>query len=118
MCAWTACKDKDEDGGKGKDTVGVEDRADDLNQRCEQLGMICGEKDKHTAKVIDECTLAAKQQLEKGCTGKAVAVYDCYERELCGKGDKVWALDDFRVLAERHGKCIVERDALRTCVEK
>lgn len=118
LCAWTGCKDKDKETDRGKDKVTAEDSAGDLNQRCEQLGTICGEKDKHRAKVVDECTLAATQQLEKGCADKAVAVYDCYERELCGKGHKVWALDDFRVLAERHSKCMAERDALRSCVEK
>ena len=46
---------------------------------------------------------------------KAVAAYDCYEKQLCGKGDKVWALGDLRVLSERHGKCAAERDASHAC---
>jgi hypothetical protein len=103
--AGTAC-----DGSKTK--AG----AADLDQRCVQLANTCGEADKHRAKIAEECKWAAQQQVEKSCGAKAIAAYDCFERELCGKADKVWALDDLGVLAERHGKCVAERDAALACV--
>ena len=101
VCAWTACK------GKGS--------AADLDKRCEQLGKACGDNDKHVEKIIEECKQAAKEQVEAGCTDKAIAVFACYEKELCGKGDKVWTVDDLRVLSDRHGKCEAERRASREC---
>lgn len=110
MCAWTACKG--DAGGK----TGVS--AADLDKRCEQLGKACGDKDKHHEQISQECKQAAKKQVEKSCTDKAIAVYDCYEKELCGKADKVWAIDDLRLLAERHNKCVAEHNAARECLEK
>ena len=105
VCMWTGCKNKDA-------------APTGLDKRCEQLAKACGDKDKHSDKLADECKQAAQKQTEKTCTDKAVAAYDCYEKELCGKEDKVWALDDFRVLADRHKKCVAERDALKDCATK
>jgi hypothetical protein len=110
VCAWTACKDKGT--APGSQTSGA-----DLDKRCEQLGKTCGDTDKHVEKFVDECKQAAKKQVEDGCTDKAIAVYDC-EKSLCGSGDKVWALDDLRVLAERHGTCAAERKASGECAKK
>lgn len=104
-------KDK---GDKGDDTQ--PGSSADLVTRCEELAKACGESDKHVQKIAAECKEAAKEQVVSGCTEKAVAAYDCYQKMLCGKGDKVWALDDLRVLSERHGKCVPERDASRACV--
>jgi len=112
VCAWTGCKDKDKPGQTGKAPSGA-----DLMTRCEEVGKACGELDKHVQKIVEECKLAAKDQFASGCTDKAIAAYDCYQKQLCGKSDKVWALEDLRVLSERHGKCTAERDALRACVE-
>jgi hypothetical protein len=109
VCAWMACS-------KGKSGESSGDPA--LDKRCEQLGRLCGDKDKHDEKIIVECKAAAKKQVEKACAEKATAVYDCYEKELCGKEDKVWALDDLRVLADRKNQCAAERTALRECVGK
>jgi len=112
VCAWAGCgKDKKD---KGEKATGPASSAD-LMTRCEQLGKACGDSDKHTQKIIEECKEAAKEQVASGCTEKAVAAYDCYEKELCGKADKVWALGDLRVLSERHGKCAAERDASHAC---
>jgi hypothetical protein len=111
VCVWTGCKDKTEEAKPQASTT-------DHEKRCLQLGKICGDKGKHVEKIVDECKQAATKQAEKGCTDKVAAVYDCYEKELCGTGDKVWALDDLRVLAERHKKCVAERDAARQCAEK
>jgi len=105
LCTWAACEDE-----------GKKMNAAKLGKRCEQLAKACGDSDKHAEKLVAECTQAAKKQVEKSCTDKAIAAYDCFERELCGKSDKVWALDDFRVLSDRHGKCAAERNALRECV--
>jgi hypothetical protein len=118
LCALTACKDgsgdsKDDAGGKSTATL---TGAQGLDKRCEKLGNACGAKDKKQDKLIEECKAAAKQQTEKGCADKAVAVYDCYEKELCEPQLKVWAMDDFRVLAERHGKCVPQRDAFDACI--
>jgi hypothetical protein len=90
----------------------------DLDRRCTQIGPACGEKVKHQERMIEACQTLAKKQVEKSCTDHAIAVYDCYDKELCGAGDKVWALDDLRVLAERKTKCVPELKALRECVEK
>jgi hypothetical protein len=90
----------------------------DLGKRCDQLAKLCGDKDKHVDKILSECTAAAPAAMTKGCADKTAAVYDCYEKELCGKADKVWALDDLRVLAERKNKCAAERAAATQCVGK
>lgn len=103
-----ACKDKEK----------AKPQATGFDARCEQLGKACGDKVKHIDKIADDCKAAAAKLTEKGCTEKAVAVYDCYEKEVCGKDDKVWALDDLRVLADRKGKCATERTAFRECVGK
>ena len=88
----------------------------ELHRHCEQLGMACGDKDKHVEKLVEECSTAATKQVEKGCADKANALYDCYQKEVCGSTtEKVWALDDLRVLATRHKKCDAERTALTTC---
>jgi hypothetical protein len=99
----TACKGKD--GANG-----------DLAARCEQLGKTCGDNDKHTEKIVDECKQAAAKQAT--CADKVSALYDCYEKDVCGKGDKLWALDDMRVLAERKTKCAAEREAVKACAGK
>jgi hypothetical protein len=111
ICALTACKDK-EDVAKNKAT------AAELDERCALLGKACGDKDKHVEKIIEACKQDAKKHVDKGCTDKAIAVHDCYVKDLCGGPDKVWTLDDLNVLADRHGKCVAERKAARECVEK
>ncbi len=102
-----ACKD-DKGGSK----------ATDLDRRCEELSMACGEKDKHVEKVLDGCKAAAKTQVEKGCVQQVMAAYDCYQKDVCGKADKVWAIEDLAVLAERNKKCEAERTAAKTCMDK
>ena len=104
VVAGAACKDKAKSTG--------------LESRCDQLAKTCADGDKHVSKLAEECKQAAAKQAEKSCGDKAKAAYDCYEKELCGKEDKVWALDDLRVLTDRHKKCVAERDAVRDCVGK
>lgn len=86
-----------------------------VDQRCERLGRACGDTDKHADKIIAQCKQVATKHVEKGCADAALAVYECYERELCGKTDRVWALDDLRVLADRQYKCVSERRARSAC---
>jgi hypothetical protein len=113
VCVWTACgKDKQGEVAKAPAT------AADLDERCTLLAKACGDKDKHVAKIAEACKQDAKKQVEKGCTDKAIAVHDCYVKDLCGGTDKVWTLEDLHVLADRHGKCVAERTAARECVEK
>jgi hypothetical protein len=107
--ALCACKDK----GNAKATSSA-----GLDTQCQQLAKACGDNAKHVEKIVDECKQAATTQVAKGCTDKAIAQFSCYEKELCGKADKVWALDDLRVLAERQGKCAAERTAVSECVAK
>ena len=118
VSALTACKDSGD--AKGDAAVGSAQAgsvsADQLDKRCEQLGKACGEKDKHEEKIVEECKEAAKKQAEKGCAAKVSAAYDCYEKEICAKINKVWAMDDFRVLVDRHSKCTAERNAAQDCV--
>jgi hypothetical protein len=109
VCAWTACSKDKGDATKGQAT------AADLNGLCDRMGKLCGDTDKHVEKIIEECKQAAKKQVEKGCTDKVMTVYDCYAKDLCGGTEKVWALDDLRVLADRHKKCVAERTASRDC---
>ena len=117
VCAWAGCGN-DKGDGKGKGSEGTaESSSADLVTRCDELAKACGDKEKHIQTIAAECKEAAKEQVAGGCTEKAVAAYDCYLKELCGKADKVWALDDLRVLSDRHGKCVAERDASRACVE-
>lgn len=111
VCASTACKDKG-------DVAKTQASAADLDQRCMQLGKVCGDKEKHVEKIISECKQAAKKQVDSGCTDKVIAAYDCYVRELCGGGDKVWTIEDLGVLADRKSKCVAERNASRACAEK
>ena len=106
-----ACKGKD-------DAAGTKPRATDFDKRCVQLAKVCGDKAKHVGKITDECKQAASQQALKGCTDKVIATYDCYERELCASGDKVWTMEDLGKLATRHKKCVVEQDASRACTSK
>jgi hypothetical protein len=118
----TACDDE----GAGKADAGdskapekqpsSEEAAAKLNKRCEELGKACGDKEKHQDGITAECKEAAKTHVEKGCADKALAAYDCYEKELCEKVKKIWVLDDFRVLTERHEKCVNERKAESECI--
>lgn len=106
--AGTACKD---DGGAA--TGGV-----DVPKRCAQLAKACGDKDKHIEKIVEECKVSTGKYIDKGCTAKAIALYDCFEKELCGAKDKVWTLDDIRVLADRKKKCVAEATAASACINK
>ncbi len=116
VAAWVGCGKKKEEG-EGKDGAKEPTMAEVL-ARCDQLGKACGDSEKHTGDIIAECKQGANKQLAGGCGASALAAWDCYEKELCGKGDKVWALDDLRVLSERHEKCAAERDANAACVGK
>ena len=111
LLAVAGCKDKD---GAGK----TQGRALDLDARCRHLAAACGDKSKHIDKIESECKALVKMQVDKGCVEKANAAYLCFEKELCGKAEKVWAFDDLRVLGERQKKCATERDALAACVGK
>ena len=119
VCVLTACKNsdsKDDAGEKGAPPQTAAPASPELlDKRCEQLAKACGAKDKHQAKIIEECKAAAKDQVEKGCREKVAAAYDCYEKEIC-EADKVWAMDDFRVLVDRHKKCVAERTASDACI--
>lgn len=105
-----ACKGKD-DGAATKAS------APDLDKRCVQLAKVCGDKGRHVDKITEECKQDAAKQASKGCGDRVTATYDCYERELCASGDKVWTIDDLRKLATRHKKCVVEQDATRACMD-
>jgi hypothetical protein len=96
-----ACK------GDGKGSV---DKGASMTARCEQLAKACGDKDKHIEKIVEVC-----KQIPASCATQATAAFDCYEKQLCGKADRIWALEDLGKLAERHGACKAERDALAAC---
>ncbi|MBA2538880.1 MAG: hypothetical protein H0V17_04530 [Deltaproteobacteria bacterium] len=115
VALWMAigCGSKD-DKPEAKTSPPAPAAADD--NRCMQLAKLCGDKAKHVDKITEECKTAAKKEAAKGCTDKATTTYDCYQRDLCGKSERVWALGDLGVLAERHNTCVAERNALRTCV--
>ena len=111
--AFAACKGK----GKGKEhDKGAPAGTAELEQRCEQLAKACGDTDKHVEAILGECKQAVKKQVANGCISSALAEYDCYQKQLCGKADKVWAFDDLRVLVDRNGTCAAERKVARECV--
>ena len=110
-CAWLGCGRDD-----SPDTTTTPPPTADADKRCVTLAKLCGDKGKHVDKIVDQCKLAAKKERDKGCTDKVNAAYDCYERDLCGKADKVWTMADLGVLAERHKKCVAETNAVRSCV--
>jgi hypothetical protein len=108
LCAAMGCKGKD-------NAAKTEASAGTLDKQCEEIAKACGDSPKHVEKIISECKQAAQKQAEKSCTDKASALYACYMKDVCGGGDKVWAIDDLRVLAERHGTCAAERTAIAAC---
>lgn len=120
-CLLAACED---DGGSAKPATSTAQATakaaakgvEQLTKRCEQLGKACGQQDKHKEDIAKACQEAAKSQAEKGCADQVVATYDCFEKELCTGDERIWALDDFRVLAERHEKCVKEREASNKCM--
>src|SRR5512132_832482 len=87
--AWIGCGRDDK-----PDTTAPPDPAVDPDKRCLTLGKVCADKSKHVDKMVDECKQAAAKQKAKGCLDKAYAAYDCLERDVCGKADKVWTLGD------------------------
>ncbi|HEY5937809.1 MAG TPA: hypothetical protein VIU61_24340, partial [Kofleriaceae bacterium] len=87
----------------------------DLERRCDRLGKACGDGAKHVTKLTAECKQAAKRQTQSSCARAAITAYDCYETKLCGRKDKVWALDDLRILSERKARCAAEAEAVRAC---
>jgi hypothetical protein len=93
---------------KGKGNVGL---TSNLDQRCEQLAKACGDTDRHVEKLLDGC----KQAGAPSCAGPLSALYTCYEKQLCGKGDRIWAFEDLRVLAERKNVCADESKAVTAC---
>jgi hypothetical protein len=105
-CAWMGCK------GKGDKAEGS-----DLDARCAQLAKACADE-KHGDKLVADCKQAATKQTASSCVEMVKAAYDCFEKELCGKGEPAWTLDDLGVLADRHKKCVAERDAARNCAAK
>jgi hypothetical protein len=108
VCALTGC-------GKGDGKAGA---GTDLDKRCEALAKACADTDKHIAQLGDECKADAKKQTTKGCNDLAMALHNCYENAVCGTGDKVWAMPDLKVLADRHKKCAPEQKALTDCMSK
>ena len=111
IAAWTACK---EDANKPADNAPP--AAANLDARCERLAKACGDKPKHLDKITAECKQATVKQLDKRCLDRVTVVYDCYEEALCSTGERVWSVDDLRVLSDRHNRCVAERAALRACV--
>lgn len=114
LCAIAACGGNKDDKPEGDPATPSPATAS--ADQCVKLAKLCGDKEKHVDKIVEECKAAMKKQADKGCTDKATAAYDCYQRDVCGKSEKVWSLVDLGVLAERHKSCVAERNALRTCV--
>lgn len=107
-------------GSKKAPPVAVTDKAPaakpvDLPTQCERLGHACGDTAKHITAVIAQCKTGATDLVAKNCVEQATKLYACYEAKVCGKDSKIWALEDLRVLAERHHKCAAEAAALQRC---
>src|SRR3954454_14038271 len=106
ICVWTGGKDK------GDATTGA-GSAVATTKECETLAKACGDTPKHIEKLTAECSVAAAKK--NACADKLQALIACYEKDVCGAGDKVWTIEDLRVLAERHQKCATERAAIAGC---
>lgn len=122
-CLLTGCDDESGDAksSTAAATAAAQSKAaaaamEKVRKQCDQLGQTCGQKDKHKKKIAEECRAEAKQPAEKGCADRAVAMYECYEKKICTKDERIWALDDFRVLTERTKNCVDERVALQKCL--
>jgi serine/threonine-protein kinase len=87
----------------------------DLPTQCERLGYACGDTAKHITAVIEQCKRGAADLATKKCVAQANKLYECYQAKVCGKDAKIWALEDLRVLAQRHHACAAEATALQTC---
>jgi hypothetical protein len=92
--------------------------AADLDARCALMAKACGDKDKHQERITEECKGMSKSPGEKGCASQAMALYDCWEKDVCSGTAKVWTLDDLKVLAKRHNKCVAQAKALEDCTVK
>ncbi len=87
--------------------------ASSIDQRCDALAKACGDNDKHVAKLLEGCKAAGKPM----CADKLSALYDCYEKQLCGRGDRIWAFEDLGVLADRKTVCAAEKKAASECAQ-
>jgi hypothetical protein len=81
---------------------------------CEPLAKACGDSPKHIAAIKEGCKAADKAT----CVDALSALYDCYERQVCGHGERIWAYDDLGVLADRKAVCAAERKAATDCAGK
>ncbi len=106
VVAVAACKGKSTGNGSAA-------APGDLGASCEELAKTCGDNEKHVSAILDGCKQAASAQ--QACAAKVTALYTCYETQLCGKSDRVWALDDLAVLAQRKGVCAAELKAVKEC---
>jgi len=113
---WAACGDTEKASQQAASTSGS--NAGASGDRCERLAKLCGDKAKHVEKIAAACTQATQEQAERGCGDQQLAVYDCFEKQLCMTlNDKVWSMKDLGVLADRHEKCAAERAALAACAK-
>ncbi len=87
-----------------------------LPTQCERLGHACGDTAKHITAVIAQCKDGVADLTAKKCDAQANKLYECYAAKVCGKNAKIWALEDLRVLAQRHHQCAAEATALQSCV--
>jgi len=85
----------------------------DLGAMCDQLAKGCGDNEKHVTAIADGCKQAATKQ--GACAAQVGALYDCYQTQLCGKSDRVWAYEDLAVLAQRKSVCAAEQKAVTEC---
>lgn len=85
----------------------------DLGAHCDELAKTCGDNEKHITAIADGCKQAAPAQ--QACAAQLSALYTCYETQLCGKSDRVWAYADLAVLAQRKGTCAAEQKAVSEC---
>jgi hypothetical protein len=108
LCVLAGCKSSGDASKAG---------AVDFDQRCSQLAKACSQQDRHIEKVFDGCKELGAKPADVACTDKLVALYDCYQKQVCGGSDKVWAFDDLRVLAERHKVCTAESKAFTACTQ-
>lgn len=79
---------------------------------CDLLAKGCGDNEKHVTAIADACKQAAPAP---ACVAKVSALYDCYQTQLCGKSDRVWAFADLAVLAQRKSVCAAEQKAVTEC---
>lgn len=88
----------------------------DIADRCDQLGEACGEDGEHVETIAEECKDSVES--DSTCYAEALALFECYQGQICVRDDEVWGFQDLHVLSDRHEACLEQRDELDGCLDQ